>query len=289
MHNNVMQRGYFVSDMLFDGASMEDFGALCDKQTLLFDIEKRSIFIKTVEQSRKFRVERGKYVTYDINISALENGKCRSYLATNISKTLCEMLVGVNRVKPLVIVGLGNKYILADSLGDKCVSQISCGESKGHSFKRVCAFSSGVFGTTGIESIDFVSGVCDKVHPSAVILIDALATSSAKRLGCSFQISTAGISPGSGVGQDKKRIDQSVLGVPTISIGVPMMLSLQTCIYAFLLDYLKEENVAINEYLLREKLSDFSLSRLIVGAKDIDRSITLCSSVISDAINKLSY
>lgn len=90
---------------------------------------------------------------------------------------------------------------------------------------------------TGMQSAEIIGGVANKIKPCAVIVIDSLATSSVKRLGRSFQISTTGISPGSGVGLDKERIDKSTLGVPTLSIGVPMMLALKTAIYNFVKDF----------------------------------------------------
>lgn len=131
-------------------------------------------------------------------------------------------------------MGLGNRNIVSDALGDKVVSQINVARAHDTTAKaKLCAISPGVLGTTGMQTSKIVSAIADKINPSVVILIDALATSCAKRLGCSFQISNSGISPGSGVGQEKERIDKSILGVPTICIGVPMMLSLRTSIYAF--------------------------------------------------------
>ena len=39
-----------------------------------------------------------------------------------------------------------------------------------------------------------------------------------------MQISDTGIAPGSGVGNDRERIDADFLGVPVISIGVPTVM-----------------------------------------------------------------
>ena len=116
-------------------------------------------------------------------------------------------------------------------------------------------------------------------------MIDSLATGVVSRLGKSFQISSCGISPGSGVGQDKERIDKSILSVPTFSIGVPLLLSLRTGIYAFVKDFAKEENLQINEYNLRKKLADCALADLIVAPRDIDLVVNVASSILANAIN----
>ena len=138
---------------------------------------------------------------------------------------------------------------------------------------------------TGIQSAELVSGAVSKIKPSCVILIDSLATGAVSRLGKSFQISSCGISPGSGVGQDKERIDKSVLSVPTFSIGVPLLLSLRTGIYTFVKELAGEEKLDINEYNLRAKLAKNTLSDLIVAPRDIDYVVGVASNVVSKAIN----
>lgn len=91
--------------------------------------------------------------------------------------------------------------------------------------KSVSAFCTGVLGETGIESAEIIKGVVDVIKPSCVIAVDALAASSAKRLGTTVQISNTGISPGSGVGNHRYEISQATLGVPVISIGIPTVVS----------------------------------------------------------------
>ena len=146
--------------------------------------------------------------------------------------------------------------------------------------------TTGVFGTTGIQSADIASAVADRIKPCAVILIDSLATSSVARVGTSFQISTAGISPGGGVGQDKDRIDKSVLGVPTVAIGVPMMLSMRTAIYNFVKEYSEKTGAEVDEYRLRAEMVEKNLSNLVVAPKEIDYFVNTAALVISGALNK---
>ena len=56
-------------------------------------------------------------------------------------------------------------------------------------------------------------------------MVDALAASSADRLGTTVQLSNAGIAPGSGVGNHRREISARVLGVPVVALGIPTVVS----------------------------------------------------------------
>ncbi len=286
MHNNIMLNDYYVTDMAVESADGVDLSNFATQKKLAYGIEKRVINVKSVELAQKIGKERGVYITVDCKKNVLEGKTTMNYLSKCISDCVSELVGIVKKSAPILVVGLGNRNIVSDALGDKVVSQINVARANDNGMKaKLCAISPGVLGTTGMQTSKIVSAIADKINPSVVILIDALATSCAKRLGCSFQISNSGISPGSGVGQDKERIDRSVLGVPTICIGVPMMLSLRTSIYAFLKDYLQDEKENINEFSLRQKMSEESLSNLLVAPKDVDYLVSLCSKTIANAIN----
>ena len=55
-------------------------------------------------------------------------------------------------------------------------------------------------------------------------MIDALAGTDLDRLCRCVQVSTAGISPGSGVGNDRQELSTETLGVPVIAIGIPTVI-----------------------------------------------------------------
>ena len=57
-----------------------------------------------------------------------------------------------------------------------------------------------------------------------VVLIDSLSTRFPSRLGKSYQITTSGMTPGSGVNRFGKRINKQSVGAKCIAIGVPFML-----------------------------------------------------------------
>jgi len=89
--------------------------------------------------------------------------------------------------------------------------------------RPVSVLAPGVLGQTGIETGEILLGIVEKVKPGAVIVIDALASRKLSRLGCTVQMSDTGISPGAGVGNARREISNETLGVPVISVGVPIV------------------------------------------------------------------
>lgn len=277
----------FVTDMAIESADALGLDKNIDCVQLLYDIQKRTLRVKTENDSKRIGRERGVYITFDCTKCVFSNATAAKYLTRQIAQSLSELVGMLKKTSPVLVVGLGNRHIVADSLGQRSVEKIKVTRyvRAGLQKQSVCAFSTGVLGMTGIQSSELVAGAVGKIKPSCVILIDSLATGAVSRLGKSFQISSCGISPGSGVGQDKERIDKSLLSVPTFSIGVPLLLSLRTGIYAFVKEFAKDENMQINEYALRQKLADSLLSDLIVAPRDIDLAVNVASNIVSGAIN----
>ena len=55
-----------------------------------------------------------------------------------------------------------------------------------------------------------------------MIVIDSLVSASPSRIGTNYQICTSGITPGSGIGRDNQTLNQKLLKVPVIALGVPV-------------------------------------------------------------------
>ena len=137
------------------------------------------------------------------------------------------------------MAGLGNTKITPDALGPKCASMIFAtrhitGEllkATGLSDLRcVSAFSTGVLGDTGAESVEMIKGVVQMIKPDFVITVDALAARNVERLGTTVQMCTSGIVPGSGVGNARQEISKKTVGVPVVSIGVPTVVDAATLV-----------------------------------------------------------
>lgn len=134
----------------------------------------------------------------------------------------------------VLVAGIGNMEITADALGPKTNSYILATrhitddlkkEMGFENLKSVSTVRTGVLGETGIESAEIIKGIVDVIKPDCVIAVDALASSSAERLGTTIQFSDTGIAPGSGVGNHRFEISKNTLGVPVVSVGIPTVVS----------------------------------------------------------------
>ena len=283
-----MKNSDFVTDMAVEAAEASGLNELSKNTELSYGIVQRYLNVKSMELSKQLGRERGVYITYDCPHTVFDTERAINALTGYISSALKGLIGTVRKSTPVLVIGLGNGEIIADALGERTVEGVNVTKHylQSYSKQRVCAMTTGVFGTTGMQSVDITAAVTDKIKPCAVILVDSLATSSVSRVGTSFQISTAGISPGGGVGQDKERIDRNVLGVPTIAIGVPLMLSMRTAIYNFVKEYSEKSGSGVDEYRLRAELVEKNLSSLVVAPKEIDYYVNTAALIISGALNK---
>ena len=125
------------------------------------------------------------------------------------------------------VIGLGNEKSTPDSLGPLCTSKIVVTNhlfELGHlskDYRRVWALSPGVMGTTGMETSDVIISIINRIKPSFIIVIDALASQSVERVNKTIQMTDTGVSPGGGIGNNRKEINEEILDIPVIAIGVP--------------------------------------------------------------------
>ena len=210
------------------------------------------------ELSKKINKKEGRYITIEFkDITDFNNMKKVKQV---FSKYLKKLLVGDN----FLIVGLGNSNVTPDSLGPKSIDHILITNhiyevgSLENGFRRVSAIKPGVMGETGIETINIIKGVIDRLKPSQIIIIDSLASSSLERLNKTIQITNTGINPGSGVYNNRKELSYESLGVPIIAIGVPTVLEASTIVYDTI-------NYMCMKYTYTKNNIDNKVDRLIVN------------------------
>lgn len=214
--------------------------------------------------SKKTGKPAGRYITIESDIvtkgdTALFPRLCRAL--SDAVKTLAE---GKSRV---LAVGLGNRLLTADALGTLTVDKLAVENDRGDVVMRTLAPS--VVGVTGIESYDVIRGVAEMVKPDVVFAIDSLCAAKVGRIGTSFQLSDAGITPGSGVKNARRPLNEQTLGVKVISIGVPMVVFAST--------------ITLEGGGEAELEEDF-----VVTPKDVDILVGHCAEIISSAINEYS-
>lgn len=225
-----------------------------------------------------------------------------------MTKEKIDELVEITKDDKVLIVGLGNEFVTPDAIGPKVVSKAIV---TGHiydmwerdiqqNFSRVYAISPGVMGQTGVETVDIVKGVVDKVKPKAVIVVDALAGRSIERINSTIQISDSGITPGAGIGNNRKGLNEETLGVKVIAIGVPTVISTTTLIsdsIDYIIDELAKstkENEDIKSLLTVDDERKYNIingilqpytANMFVTPKEIDQVVERLSNIIANAIN----
>ena len=196
------------------------------------------------------------------------------------TKELKKLLVkkGLKDNSTFLVVGLGNESSTPDSLGPRVGSNIIVtrhlyllNEEVSSSYRCTSVVIPDVMANTGIESFEIVSSVIDKVSPSFVIAVDALAASSIDRVNRSIQITDTGIHPGSGVGNQRKEISFDTLGIPVIAVGVPTVVESSIIVYDTI-NYLFKHISYIKDNQSKNKLI-FSRSNYINKIKDKSLSL----------------
>ena len=131
----------------------------------------------------------------------------------------------------VLVAALGNPDITPDALGSLAAGSMlvtrHIKEKEPEKFSQFCSLAlcrPGVLGTSGIESAEQIKNLCRAIMPHLVVVIDALAGSEADALCRSVQVSDTGISPGSGVGNDRQELSAASLGFPVLSIGIPTVI-----------------------------------------------------------------
>ena len=143
------------------------------------------------------------------------------------------------------------------------------------SWRPVSALAPGVLGQTGVETGEVVCGVLDRIQPSAVLAIDALAAGRLSRLLRTVQLADTGITPGAGVGNARAALNEHTLGVPVIAIGVPTVVDGAT---------LAHEIAGQLGGPTCEALEDLSRP-VMITTRDIDREVADISRMIGYAVN----
>lgn len=202
-----------------------------------------------------------------------------------ISSALANQLKGIipdaQKEQSVLVVGLGNRDVTADALGPNVADNLfitrhvvkeygkaAYNKSRMH---MVSSIVPGVMAKTGMESAEIIKGVVEQTAPDVVIVVDALAARSTKRLNRTIQITNTGIHPGSGVGNHRNALTEESLEVPVIAIGVPTVVDAATI---------------VNDAIGKAPMNLTELNNMYVTSKDVDYQVKQISHIICDAINE---
>jgi spore protease len=220
-----------------------------------------------------------------------------------------ENLTHLNDKDTVLVVGLGNWNVTADSLGPKVSAHLMVTrhlheylpQEVDDGVRPVCAISPGVLGITGIETGHIIKGIVDQIKPALVIAVDALASRNMNRVNASIQLADTGIAPGSGIGNKRIAITKESLGVPVIAIGIPTVVDAATMVsdtMDLMIDSMIKEAATDSElyrvlsginrdekYQTIIKLLEPYSGNLVVTPKDTDEIVEYLSKLVANSIN----
>lgn len=174
----------------------------------------------------------GRYVTIDLRPYFRREEGFFARAVGCLASELRTLLPGVGEDWPVLVAGLGNRGMTADAVGPLALESLLVTRHMVRSLPRqfrgftpVSALAPGVLAATGMEALELLRGAVQATGCAAVIAVDALAARSRERLCATVQLGDTGLIPGSGVGNHRKAIDKTTLGVPVVAVGVPTVIA----------------------------------------------------------------
>ncbi len=257
------------------------------------DVRTTVVRITTENGAKTMGKPQGTYITIEAPDLSVPDEDYHREISEELAHHVRE-LIDFGRQQSVLVVGLGNQDITADSLGPRAVGKLHMTrhvireyglKSDPHmKMHQISGIAPGVMAQTGMETLEIVQGIVSETKPDVVIAIDALAARSTARLNRTIQITDTGISPGSGVGNHREGLNEENLSVRVIGIGVPTVVDAATIVHdsmASLLEALEEEE---QKEFLEEMISP-KLYAMFVTPKDVDETVGYLSFTISEGLN----
>lgn len=245
------------------GQDLKRFGYTVKKLDR-YGISTATLEVKTKEESREIGLSEGSYYIFNspfIYQLGEENEEFLSYIMAKRLKSIFKAF-SISKTSRILIIGLGNPDISADRLGKEVFDNIDVQPLKKNN--NIFKFCPNIFFSTGIDTLDMVKMFAKELNVQLVIIIDSLTTQNIARLGTSFQITTSGMTPGSGVNRYGNRICRESVGAECISIGVPFMIASGS--------FIKNDEVDI-----------------LLAPKDINENVSLAGKLIAKSISEVIY
>ncbi len=191
-------------------------------------------------------------------------------MSSELTSIMARMSIIPERI---LVAGLGNAALTPDSVGCECALRVkptmhirSFDPDMFYALQcsEIAVVRPGVGSESGMDAIETVKGVCERIHPDVVIAVDALAARAQDRLGSTVQISSTGIIPGSGLGNSKKALNLKTLGTPVVAVGVPTIMDARLFI-----DECRREGAP----------------EMFVSPKEINEIVAVAADIIAGGIN----
>lgn len=251
----------------------------------------------------------GEYITIESNGLKQNNPELHEKIIMVLAEAIKSLLPDKKSDElNILVIGLGNRFATPDTLGPKVANQVfvtrhmalKAPELLDEGVCHLSSFAPSVMGLTGIETAEIIRGVAANVKPDCIIAIDALAARSAARINTTIQITNTGISPGAGVGNKRKELNEASVGCKVIAVGVPTVVDTVTLVsdalndliqhmlkqaeHSPFYDVLKDLTQQEHYQLVKESIYP-EISDLFVTPKEIDEVMEYLSSIVANGIN----
>ncbi len=270
------------------GIDVEEY----DKEEIQAHITR--VVISTKNGARAMNKPMGSYITLEAPAMQEADEDYHREISEELARQLRSFIPQADIEQSGLGVGLGNRAVTADALGPGVVDNLLVTRHIVKEYGKaaydkermnmVSGIVPGVMAATGMEAAEIVRGVVEQTEPDLVIVVDALAARSTKRLNRTIQVTDTGIQPGSGVGNHRSALTRESLGVPVIAIGVPTVVDAATIVGDAVEKM--ERDAGERSALHADRVRSMpELSNMYVTGKNIDEVIKRLSFTVSEALN----
>lgn len=260
------------------------------------DIRVTKVVIDTKNAAKVMGKPMGSYVTIEAPALVEPDEDYHREISDCLAGELLRMIPHAEQEQSVLVVGLGNREVTADALGPQVVDNLfitrhvvlAYGKAAYNCTKMnlVSSIEPGVMAKTGMETAEIIQGVVEETKPDVLIVVDALAARSTKRLNRTIQVTNTGIQPGSGVGNHRNALTEETLKIPVIAIGVPTVVDAATIVGDALEKLLGDDKDFDSvKYMGQHRTAFAELNNMYMTGKDIDAVIKRVSFTVSEGIN----
>ena len=248
------------------------------------DLRITKVTIDTKNAEKMLGKPMGVYVTMEAPAMVEPDDDYHWEISEALAEELLKMMPQEQEEQSVLVVGLGNREVTADALGPQVVDNLLITRHVVKNYGKaaynctrmnlVSSIEPGVMAKTGMETAEIISGVVKETGPDVLIVVDALAARSTRRLNRTIQITNTGIQPGSGV------------GVPVIAIGIPTVVDAATIVGDALEKLMSgEKEFDAVKYMGQHRMAFAELNNMYMTGKDIDSVVKRVSYTVSEGIN----
>ena len=253
------------------------------------DLRITKVTIDTKNAEKMLGKPMGVYVTMEAPAMVEPDDDYHREISEALAEELLKMMPQEQEEQSVLVVGLGNREVTADALGPQVIDNLMITRHVVKNYGKaaynctrmnlVSSIEPGVMAKTGMETAEIISGVVKETGPDVLIVVDALAARSTRRLNRTIQITNTGIQPGSGVGNHRNALTQETLGVPVIAIGIPTVVDALEKLMS------GEKEFDAGKYMGQHRMAFAELNNMYMTGKDIDSVVKRVSYTVSEGIN----